>query len=57
MELAQIIKTLWDQRLAVVMVLLLAFLAAVSTVYRIGTDGLTQRSHQFGAAQSQIVIG
>ena len=56
MELAQIIKTLWDQRVAVVMVLLLAFLAAVSTVYRIGTDGLTKRSHQFGAAQSQILI-
>ena len=56
MELAQIIKTLWDQRIAVVAVLLVAFLAGVSTVYRIGTDGLTKRSHQFGAAQSQILI-
>ena len=56
MELAQIIKTLWDQRIAVVAVLLVAFLAGVSTVYRIGTGGLTKRSHQFGAAQSQILI-
>jgi hypothetical protein len=55
-ELAQIIKTLWDQRIAVVAVLLVAFLAGVSTVYRIGTGGLTKRSHQFGAAQSQILI-
>ena len=56
MELAQIIKTLWDQRIAVVAVLLVAFLAGVSTMYRIGTGGLTKRSHQFGAAQSQILI-
>ena len=56
MELAQIIKTLWDQRIAVVAVFLVAFLAGVSTVYRIGTGGLTKRSHQFGAAQSQILI-
>lgn len=56
MELAQIIKTLWDQRIAVVVVFLLAFFAGVSTVYRIGTGGLTKRSHQFGAAQSQILI-
>jgi hypothetical protein len=55
-ELAQIIKTLWDQRIAVVAVLLVAFLAGLSTVYRVGTGGLTKRSHQFGAAQSQILI-
>jgi hypothetical protein len=55
-ELVQIIKTLWDQRIAVVAVLLVAFLAGVSTMYRIGTGGLTKRSHQFGAAQSQILI-
>ncbi|MEA2134156.1 MAG: hypothetical protein QOC68_2065 [Solirubrobacteraceae bacterium] len=56
MELAQIIKTLWDQRIAVVAVLVVAFLGGLSTVYRVGTGGLSTRSHQFGAAQSQILI-
>jgi hypothetical protein len=55
-ELVQIIKTLWDQRIAVIAVLIVAALAGVSTVYRIGTGGLSKRSHQFGAAQSQILI-
>jgi hypothetical protein len=56
MELAQIIKTLWDRRIAVGFVVVLAAYLAVATGYKITTSGLQTRSIEFAAADTQLLV-
>ena len=56
MELAEIIRTLWQRKLALAAVLGLAVLASVATAYHIGPSGISSRSYEFGAAQAQILV-
>lgn len=56
MELAEIIRTLWERKFALVAVLALAVLAALSTAYHVGPSGLKSKSYEFGAAQAQLLV-
>jgi hypothetical protein len=56
MELAQILKTLIDRKLAVAAVVALAVLAALATLYHVSPSGLQKRSYEYGAAQVQMLI-
>ena len=56
MELTEIIRTLWQRKIALGVVFVLALIAGLSTVYRISPSGLTSRSYEFGAAQAQILV-
>ena len=56
MELTEIIRTLWQRKVALAIVVGLALLAALSTVYRISPSGLSSRSYEFGAAQAQLLV-
>ncbi len=56
MELAQILKILWDRKVWLALVALLALLASLSTILRIGPGGIEERSHTYGAAQAQFLI-
>lgn len=50
------IRQLWQRKLLVLLVLGLAFLAAIFSAYRIGPDGLEKRSLSIAAASSQILV-
>lgn len=56
MEFVQILNTLWQRKLALVCVFALSVLVALATSFRIGLHGLSKRSHQYGAAQAQLMI-
>lgn len=56
MELAQIVKILWDRKVWIAVAFVFACLAAVWTGYRIGPDGIHARSHSYGAAQTQFLV-
>jgi hypothetical protein len=56
MELTEIIRTLWERKVALAIVVGLALLAGLSTVYRISPSGLSSRSYEFGAAQAQLLV-
>jgi hypothetical protein len=56
MEFAQIIKTLWDRKLGLLVILVLAILVSITTMFKVSTTGLQTRSYQYGAAQQQIMI-
>ena len=56
MELAQIVKILWDRKVWIAVAFAFACLAAVWTGYRIGPDGIHARSHSYGAAQTQFLV-
>lgn len=56
MEFAQIVKTLWDRKPALVAILGLAVFISIATMYHVSTKGLSTRSYSYGAAQQQIMI-
>ncbi len=56
MELAQIIKSLWERRLAVGLVVALAAYLALASSYTVTTSGLKTRSVEFAAADTQLLV-
>jgi hypothetical protein len=56
MELAQIIKTLLERKLALVPVFLIALFLAIYSGYKISGSGLQPRSMAYGAATQQVLI-
>jgi capsular polysaccharide biosynthesis protein len=56
MEFAQLLKTLWDRKAALAVIVALAFAVAVMMMFHVSTHGLKSKSYAYGAAQQQIMI-
>lgn len=56
MELAQIIKILWDRKGLLLLIVLLAVAAGFMTMFHVSPSGVSKRSYVYGSAQTQILI-
>ena len=54
MELVEILRALWERKLALAAAVAFALLAALATVYHL--PSMQKRSYEFGAAQAQILV-
>jgi capsular polysaccharide biosynthesis protein len=56
MELAQIIKILWDRKGLLLLIALVALAAGFMTMFHVSPSGVSKRSYVYGSAQTQILI-
>lgn len=56
MELAQIIKILWDRKGLLLLIAVVAVAAGFMTMFHVSPSGVSKRSYVYGSAQTQILI-
>jgi capsular polysaccharide biosynthesis protein len=56
LELAQIIKILWDRKGLLLLIAVLAVGAGFWTMFKVSPSGVAKRSYTYGSAQTQILI-